>query len=100
MQSKPVNGPRKSNSPIPHAATSLPNDIETLKAMLMAERAARLAAESEAQNRALLIERLKYIIKKLRHEQLGAHRKPVERLSRTTTCSRASRSSKTMWLPI
>jgi hypothetical protein len=71
MQSKPVNGPRKSNSPIPHAATSLPNDIETLRAMLMAECAARLAAESEAQNRALLIEKLKSIIKKLRHEQFG-----------------------------
>jgi transposase len=50
---------------------SLPDDLETLKSMLMAERAARLAAESEAQYRALLIEKLKYTIKKLRHERFG-----------------------------
>jgi len=50
---------------------SLPNDVETLRAMLIAERAARLAAESEAQNRALLIEKLKYTIRKLRHERFG-----------------------------
>jgi len=50
---------------------SLPNDVETLKSMLIAERAARLAAESDAQYRALLIEKLKYTIKKLRHEQFG-----------------------------
>jgi transposase len=50
---------------------SLPNDIETLKAMLIAERAARTAAESEATFRALLIEKLKYMIAKLRHERFG-----------------------------
>src|SRR5512147_1448658 len=53
------------------ADDSLPNDVETLKAMLIVERAARLAAESEAQYRALLIEKLKSTIKKLRHEQFG-----------------------------
>jgi transposase len=39
--------------------------------MLVAERAARLAAETEAQYRALLIEKLKSTIKKLRHEHFG-----------------------------
>ena len=39
--------------------------------MLRAERAARLAAEAEAQARTLLIEKLKLTIKKLRHEQFG-----------------------------
>src|SRR5262245_60988616 len=53
------------------AADSVPNDIETLKSMLVAERAARLAAEGEAQHRALLIEKLKYTIRKLRHERFG-----------------------------
>lgn len=53
------------------ADDSLPNDIETLKLMLVAERAARLAAESEAQYRALLIEKLKYTVRKLRHERFG-----------------------------
>jgi transposase len=50
---------------------SLPNDIETLKAMLLAERAARSAAEAEARHRALLIEQMKYTIAKLRHERFG-----------------------------
>lgn len=39
--------------------------------MLRAERAARLAAEAEAQAGSLLIEKLKLTIKKLRHEQFG-----------------------------
>jgi len=50
---------------------SLPDDVTTLKAMLRAARAARLAAEAEAQARILLIEKLKLTIKKLRHEQFG-----------------------------
>jgi transposase len=50
---------------------SLPNDVETLKSMLVAERSARIAAEGEAQHRALLIEKLKYTIRKLRHERFG-----------------------------
>jgi transposase len=53
------------------ANDSLPNDVETLRSMLVAERAARLAAESEAQYRALLIEKLKYTIKRLRHDRFG-----------------------------
>jgi len=53
------------------AADSLPDDVITLKAMLRAERAARLAAEAEAQARTLLIEKLKLTIKKLRHERFG-----------------------------
>jgi transposase len=53
------------------APDSLPDDIETLKAMLVAERAARAAAEAEARSRALLIEKLKYTIAKLRHEKFG-----------------------------
>jgi transposase len=44
------------------------------------------AAQSEAQHRALLIEKLKYTIKKLRHEQFGqssergVHRRLAERV--------------------
>jgi transposase len=53
------------------AADSLPDDVETLKSMLVAERAARMAAEGEAQHRALLIEKLKYTIRKLQHERFG-----------------------------
>src|SRR4030095_7534848 len=53
------------------ADDSLPDDVTTLKAMLRAERAARLAAEAEAQARTLTIEKLKLTIKKLRHEQFG-----------------------------
>lgn len=53
------------------AHDSLPDDVTILKEMLRSERAARLAAEAEAQARSLLIEKLKLTIKKLRHEQFG-----------------------------
>jgi transposase len=43
---------------------SLPDDVATLKAMV-------IAAQAEAQHRALLIEKLKYTIAKLRHERFG-----------------------------
>ncbi len=56
---------------MPPATDSLPNDIESLKAMLLAERAARTAAEAQARHRALLIEQLKFTIAKLRHERFG-----------------------------
>jgi transposase len=51
---------------------SLPDDVEALKALLIAERSARLAAEAHAQARALEIEKLKLTIAKLRHERFGA----------------------------
>jgi transposase len=53
------------------ADSPLPNDVATLQAMLLSERGARMAAESEAKFRALLIEKLKYTIAKLRHEKFG-----------------------------
>lgn len=53
------------------ADDSLPDDVATLKSMLVAERAVRLAAQGEAQHRALLIEKLQYTIRKLRHERFG-----------------------------
>lgn len=53
-------------------ADSLPDDIDALKALVLAERAARLDAEAEARARALEIETLKLKIAKLRHEQYGA----------------------------
>jgi transposase len=56
---------------MPDAVDSLPQDVGTLQAMLLTERAARLAAENEAKLRALQIEKLKYTIAKLRHQQFG-----------------------------
>src|SRR5690348_13426976 len=53
------------------ADSPLPNDVVILQRMLLSERAARMAAESEAKFRALLIEKLKYTIAKLRHEKFG-----------------------------
>lgn len=57
---------------------SLPTDLASAHALIIAQRQAlnvaearAAAAESEAQYRALLIEKLKYMIKKLRHEQFG-----------------------------
>jgi transposase len=53
------------------ASDALPDDVATLKAMLIAERTARMAAEADARHRDLLIEKMKYTIAKLRHEQFG-----------------------------
>src|SRR5437763_2566948 len=50
---------------------SLPDDVATLQAMLLAERAARTAAEATSQAQALMIEKLKFAIAKLRHERFG-----------------------------
>ena len=50
----------------------LPDDVETLKALLLAERAARASAEGQARTRALEIEQLKFTIAKLRRERFGA----------------------------
>ena len=50
---------------------SRPTDLASAHALIIAQRTALIAAQSEAQHRALLIEKLKYTIKKLRHEQFG-----------------------------
>ena len=66
------------NRGVPPTADSLPDDIATLKAMVIAAQAARLEAEAKARNmeaevraRELVIEQMKFTIKKLRHEQFG-----------------------------
>jgi transposase len=57
---------------------SLPDDVATLKAMVIAAQAARLEVEAMARNaeaevraRELLIEQMKFAIAKLRHERFG-----------------------------
>lgn len=57
---------------------SLPTDLASAHALIVAQRQALIgaetraaAAESEAQYRALLIEKLKFTIRKLRHERFG-----------------------------
>jgi transposase len=50
------------------AAEPLPDDVETLKAMLLAERQAHRA---EVRDQALLIEKLEHQIARLRHERFG-----------------------------
>jgi len=59
-------------------ADSLPNDVATLKAMVIAAQAACLEAEAKARNaeaevraRELLIEQMKYTIAKLKHDRFG-----------------------------
>jgi transposase len=63
---------------VPPTPDSLPDDIATLKAMVIAAQAARLEAEAKASNaeaevriRELMIEQMKLAIAKLRHEQFG-----------------------------
>jgi transposase len=53
------------------ADDSLPDDVATLKAMLIAAQAARRAVEAEARAQGLMIEKLKYTIAKLRQERFG-----------------------------
>src|SRR5947209_20311610 len=60
------------------AVDSRPTDLPTAQAVIIAQHQAlsvaearAAAAESEAQYRALLIEKLKYTIAKLRHQQFG-----------------------------
>ncbi|MBI2739223.1 MAG: IS66 family transposase zinc-finger binding domain-containing protein [Rhodospirillales bacterium] len=62
----------------PPAADPLPDDIETLKAMLLAQREAlasaearAMAAETNARDQALLIEKLEQQIARLRHDRFG-----------------------------
>ena len=54
-----------------NAADSLPDDVATLKAMVIAAELKAQNAEAEAKARALLIEQMKFTIAKLRHEQYG-----------------------------
>jgi transposase len=62
------------------ADDSLPDDVATLKAMLVAERTARTAAEAQAKAGTLMIEKLKLAIAKLRHDRFGASSERSTRL--------------------
>jgi transposase len=60
------------------AIDSLPSDLATAHALILAQRDALLeaearasSAEAEAQSSALLIEKMKFVIAKLKHEQYG-----------------------------
>jgi transposase len=66
------------NCRVPPIPDSLPDDVATLKAMVIAAQRARLEAEVKARNaeaevrvRELEIERMKFTIAKLRHERFG-----------------------------
>ena len=50
----------------------LPDDVPALRTLVLAERTARIAAEAEAKARALLIEKLRLTIAKLKHHRFGA----------------------------
>ncbi len=50
---------------------SLPDDLATAHAMLLAEHAARLEAEAAVSSARLEIERLKLLLAKMRREQYG-----------------------------
>ena len=67
---------------------SLPTDLASAHALIIAQRQVvsaaerrASAAESEAQYRALLIEKLKFTIRKLRHERFGQSSERVISLS-------------------
>jgi transposase len=66
MAVAPAWGDAANGAVIPPASEPLPDDAETLKAMLLAERQAHRA---EVRDQALLIEQLKHRIAKLQHER-------------------------------
>ena len=53
-------------------ADSLPDDVETLKAALLAERAARQESEARAAGAEAMVAHLKRLIAKLKHDRFGA----------------------------
>jgi len=53
------------------AIDSLPDDVETLKTMVLAAQAERIAAQAEAHALQLLIEKMKYTIAKLKQARFG-----------------------------
>jgi transposase len=55
-----------------NTADSLPNDIDTLKAALLAERAARQESEARAAGAEAMVAHLKLLIAKLKRERFGA----------------------------
>jgi len=66
------------NRGVPPTPDSLPNDLATAHAMILAQREALIVAqakaenaEAEARHRALLIEQMKFTIAKLKHERFG-----------------------------
>jgi transposase len=56
---------------VSHAADSLPTDLAAAHVLIVSQRAALRAAESELKSGRLEIEKLKYQIAKLKHEQYG-----------------------------
>jgi transposase len=61
----------------------LPDDVETLKAMLLAERQAH---RTEAREQALQVEKLEHQIGRLRHERFGQSSERT-RCSTSSSCS-------------
>ena len=53
-------------------AETLPDDIDTLKTALLAERAARRESEARATRAEAMVAHLKLLIAKLRHDRFGA----------------------------
>ncbi len=78
------------------ATEPLPDDVETLKAMFLAQREAlasaearAVAAETNARDQALLNEKLDHQIARLRQERFGSRRSAV-RCSISSSCSWSS----------
>jgi len=76
---------------------SLPTDLASAHALIIAQRAVLNEAQREAQYRALLIEQLKNTIRKLRHERFGQSSERSILLDQLELqCQRASKSPR-LW---
>ena len=58
--------------PLVISTDALPDDIDTLKAALLAERSARLESEARAAGAEAMVAHLKLLIAKLKHDRFGA----------------------------
>lgn len=57
---------------VSRAAETLPDDIDALKAALLAERSARLESEARAAGAEAMVAHLKLLIAKMKHDRFGA----------------------------
>ena len=69
---------------------TLPDDLETLKAALLAERAARREAEARASGAEAMVAHLKLLIAKLKRERFGPSSEHRRRLLAQLGCSSRS----------
>jgi hypothetical protein len=79
-----------SNLAMTPPSEALPDDVEALKAALLAEQAARRQAEARASGAEAMVAHLKLMIAKLRREKFGSSSERARRLDQRTHPAKAA----------